>query len=310
MSFASNLDRPALLVRLQPVTPWRPGDPGPDEPASLIPSDSLYAALTHACGRLGFESPAGLRLTSLLPAMGETHFAPVPVPCREEYRGLKRLRLGAARFAPMEALVSLQARTFDESRWILDLASGSLLAADRAGAGGPFRLLERRRSGVDRWTGAACETRSSTGLDFGAQGGLWCLAACEDIEWIAKLKAAFRLLADDGIGGWRAAGWGRSRRPRFREGSVRELLGRMQWPVTDTGGTWCVMGLLVPGEDTAIDWTAGAYSTVRRFSATQIYLREGSVVASAEEPAGRFVTAGGKLAPRFGGGLALPWSME
>ncbi|MBM3786049.1 MAG: hypothetical protein FJW30_16945 [Acidobacteria bacterium] len=311
MSLASSLDRPALLVRLQPVTPWRCGESGPDQPASIVASDSLFAALSSAMARLGWADEwrqDRVRLASLLPAHNDVHFVPIPMESREEYRGLKRLRLGAARFAPVQAVAQLGSKSFDESRWILDLASGSLLPADRAGAGGPFRVLERRRSGVDRFDGTAVETRSALGYDFGGSGGLWTLAAADDETAIGRLKAAFRLLADDGIGGWRAAGWGRSRRPRFREGMLSHLLQQVQWPVTEETGHWCALGLLVPGEDSVIDWQAGAYSTIRRMSATQIYLREGSILASAAEPAGRYAPGGGKLGLRFGGGLTLPWS--
>ncbi|MBM3767919.1 MAG: hypothetical protein FJW32_21245 [Acidobacteria bacterium] len=320
------LDRPALLVQLQPLTPWRCGSGRPGEPASLVPSDSLFAALCHAFQRLGWgeEWLAGgaraVRLSSLFPSLPECFFAPLAEEVREANRHLKRVRMSAVRFAPFGAVGDLAAGKFDEGRWVLDLSSGCSLPADRAGAGGPFRPIERTRAAVDRASRVAVESASTNGIDFGGHGGAWCLAAFADEAtrevWSPRLKGAFRFLADDGIGGWRAAGWGRSRRPRFREGSLGHLAGKMGWPVAEASDRWWSLGLIAPAESDAIDWTGGAYGAVERFGASaggafgpyQKFVREGSVLQSAAEPAGRIVSIPSRrVSPRYGAGLALPW---
>ena len=320
------LDRPALLVQLQPLTPWRCGSGRPGEPASLVASDSLFAALCHAFERLGWreewlsEGAASVRLTSLFPALPDCFFAPLAEEVRELHKHSKRVRMSAVRFATFGAIRDLAAGKFDEGRWVLDLSSGCLLPADRAGAGGPFRPIERTRAAVDRATRVAVESASTKGIDFSGNGGAWCLAAFDNEGvrdvWSPRLKGAFRFLADDGIGGWRAAGWGRSRRPRYREGTLGHVASKMGWPVAATSDRWWSLGLIAPAESDAIDWTGGAYGTIERFGASaggefgpyQKFVREGSVLQSANEPAGRIVSIPARrVAPRYGAGLSMPW---
>lgn len=320
------LARPALLVQLQPLTPWRCGSGRPGEPASLVPSDSVFAALCHAFARLGWaeewlaEGARAVRLSSLFPSLPDCFFAPLAEEVRETQRQSKRVRMSAVRFAPFAAVRDLAAGKFDEGRWVLDLSSGCLLPADRAGVGGPFRPVERTRAAVDRATRIAVESAATNGIDFGGSGGAWCLAtfdseAARDV-WSARLKGAFRFLADDGIGGWRAAGWGRSRRPRFREGSLGHVVSKMGWPVGEASDRWWALGLITPAESDAIDWSGGAYGTIERFGASaagafgpyQKFVREGSVLQSAVEPVGRVLEIPSRrVAPRYGAGLVLPW---
>jgi CRISPR type III-A-associated RAMP protein Csm4 len=320
------LDRPALLVQLQPITPWRCGyGVGEEDSAALVSSDTLHAALRNAASRLGWDlsQARGTRLTSLYPAQQDIFYAPVPEPLRGA-PGLRRLRLHAVRFATLSAISSLASRKFEENRWVLDLASGCLLPSDRGGAGGPFRILERKRAAVDRLSGSAVATAETTGLDFGTHGLAWTLltwsSAEEAEQWLPRWKAAFRLLTDDGIGGWRSAGWGRSRRPRFREGSVLRLLEQMGWesnPETQPTG-WLALGLLHPGENDAIQWESGSYRTVLRGgwsagseTARVRFVREGSVLVASSEPEGALVTLpGDSRRARFGAGVALPWQGE
>ena len=138
------MERPALLVQLQPITPWRCGAGRPEEPGSLVASDSLFGAISEAMRLLGWlpewlaEGARATRMSSLFPAQGDTCFAPLPEALRAQ-AGLRKLRLETVRFAPLAAIADLAAKSFDENRWVLDLASGCLLAADRGGAGGPYR---------------------------------------------------------------------------------------------------------------------------------------------------------------------------
>ncbi|MEO6758426.1 MAG: hypothetical protein ABIO24_03160, partial [Saprospiraceae bacterium] len=182
------------------------------------------------------EGARSTRLTSFFPVQNDVFYAPLPEGLRN-YAGLRRVRLEAVRFAPLAAIQSLATKKFEESRWVLDLASGCLQPADRANAGGPYRPLERHRAAVDRLTGVAASAVSTQGIEFAGNAGAWALFVFADAPaaevWRGRLKAAFRLLADEGIGGWRAVGWGRSRRPRFKEGELGRLLANAGWKSGD-----------------------------------------------------------------------------
>lgn len=327
------IERPALLVQLQPTTPWRCGAGRAGEPASLVPSDSLFGALSDAMRLLGWlpewlaEGARATRLSSLFPVHHDVFYAPLPEAVRA-YPGLKKLRLDPVRFAPLSAIRDLAAKTFQENRWVLDLGSGCLQAADRAGGGGPFRPVERQRAAVDRLSGMAAAVACTEGVEFTGQAGAWALFVFANEEaaatWAGRVKAAFRLLADEGIGGWRGAGWGRSRRPRFREGELGGLLAHAGWKTdaASTGGQWWTLGLFAPAEADEISWDAGAYRTLTRGGWAAgagakpglRFVREGSVLASVLEPAGRISESAMDGIPhailRYGAGLALPWQEE
>jgi CRISPR type III-A-associated RAMP protein Csm4 len=326
-------ERPALLVQLLPITPWRCGAGRPEEPASLVASDSLFGALSDAMRRLGWlpewlaEGARAVRFSSLFPVQNDVFYAPLPEAVRA-YPALKRVRLDAVRFASLGAIQDLAAKKFDEHRWVLDLASGCLQAVDRAGAGGPYRPLERQRAAVDRYSGVAAPSVATEGIEFANNCGAWGLFVFANSEtagvWTNRLKAAFRLLADDGIGGWRNAGWGRSRRPRFREGELSRLLANAGWKqaAPETATQWWTLGLFAPGEGDAVAWDSGAYQTLQRAGWAAgagakpglRFVREGSILSSAAEPAGRISESAvdGLDYPvtRYGAGLALPWQEE
>jgi CRISPR type III-A-associated RAMP protein Csm4 len=330
-------ERPALLVQLQPITPWRCGAGRPGEPASISPSDSLFGALCDAFSLLGWlpqwlqSGVPETRFSSLFPVQNDIFFAPLPEPLRA-YPGLRRVRLESVRFASFGAIQDLAAKKFDEHRWVLDLASGCLQSADRAGAGGPFRTLHRHRASVDRFSGLAAPAASSEAIEFSSNSGTWGLFVFANPDaaaiWAPRLKAAFRLLADHGIGGWRNAGWGRSRRPRFKEGDLARLLALAGWKPAEPSpnpnpARWWLLGLFAPNDADPVAWDAGAYSTLSRagWSAPGAgpkpslrFVREGSVLASPSEPAGRVslseVDGLDHPVTRYGAGLALPWQEE
>lgn len=326
-------ERPALLVQLQPITPWRCGAGRPDEPASLVPSDSLFGAICYALRLLGWlpewlaDGARATRLSSLFPVQNDVFYAPLPEALRT-YAGLRRVRLESVRFAPLAAIQALAAKQFDENRWVLDLASGCLQPVDRAGAGGPYRPLERQRAAVDRFTGVATAAVATEGIEFTGNSGAWALFVFANAEtaeiWAGRLKAAFRLLADEGIGGWRGSGWGRSRQPRYKEGELGRLLAGAGWKSSETaaGGKWWTLGLFAPAETDEVAWDSGAYRTLTRAGwaagtaeKTELrFVREGSILSSAGEPAGRISESAmeGISHPvlRYGAGLALPWREE
>ncbi|HEU0123145.1 MAG TPA: hypothetical protein VFQ91_21625 [Bryobacteraceae bacterium] len=326
--------RPALLVQLQPITPWRCGVGRPEEPASLVPSDSLFGAVCDAMRLLGWlpewlqtGAPA-TRFTSLLPVQNDIYYAPLPEKVRT-YAGLRRVRLEAVRFATLAAIADLAAKKFDENRWVLDMGSGCLQPTDRTASGSPFRSIERHRSAVDRLSGVATTAAAGEGVEFAPHAGAWGLFVFDGAEsaalWAPRLKAVFRLLSDAGIGGWRNAGWGRSRRPRFREGEAGRLLAQAGWkPAADETATtqWWTLGLFAPHTEDAVAWDQGAYRTMGRAGWVEgagskpalRFVREGAVLVSETEPMGRISesTVEGAAYPvtRYGAGLALPWPWE
>jgi CRISPR type III-A-associated RAMP protein Csm4 len=181
---------------------------------------------------------------------------------------------------------------------------------------------------VDRFSGAATHAAAAEGIEFGGNSGVWALFVFADAEraavWSGRLKAAFRLLADSGIGGWRTAGWGRSRRPRFREAEAGRLLGQLGWKFAENGERtqWWMLGLFAPGASDTVAWDGGAYRTVMRGGWTASggakpelrFVREGSILASETEPGGRVngtrVAGSAHPVARYGAGLALPWHEE
>ena len=298
-----------------------------------MPSDSLFGAICDAMQQLGWlsewlaEGARTTRLSSLFPAHNDIFYAPVPEVLRPDTL-LRRVRLEAVRFAPLNAIQALASRKFDENRWVLDLPSGCLQPADRANAGGPYRPMERQRAAVDRLTGAASATTATEGIEFAPNAGLWTLFVFANTSmaevWSTRIKAAFRLLADHGIGGWRGAGWGRSRRPRFKDGELGRLLSVAGWNSIDAApiGRWWTFGLFSPSESDDIAWDGGAYRTLARggWTAGTVQkpnlrlVREGSILACTAEPAGQISESELPGIPypviRYAAGLTLPWPEE
>jgi CRISPR/Cas system CSM-associated protein Csm4 (group 5 of RAMP superfamily) len=92
----------------------------------------------------------------------------------------------------------------------------------------------RWNAAVDRLSGSS-ERHSVGCIEFRAGSGLWTVVSFADEaardRWSDQLKAAFRLLADSGLGGERSRGWGRSEAPEFVEG---ELPGMILAPVNES----------------------------------------------------------------------------
>lgn len=227
---------PAFIVKFRPVGPWRSG------PASgarnrvdpVFHSDSLFSAVTGAMASLGWldgwldataraEIPA-VRLGSCFPFMGRTMFAapprsvwPPPVSPKVGWNG--------ARFVPLDVIDSLLHRQLpDDDKWAVDGASECLV---RPGQSGPFRVGMRGGAAVDR-LGAGVEPHAAACLEFAPNCGLWTVIAFsgepEKERWSTPVRNALRLLADAGVGGERARGWGRSAPPEFVEGDLSALL--------------------------------------------------------------------------------------
>ncbi|HEU5021787.1 MAG TPA: hypothetical protein VFT60_07840, partial [Bryobacteraceae bacterium] len=135
---------------------------------------------------------------------------------------------------------------------------------------------------VDRLTGVADPHRIAC-LEFAPNAGWWGVYSTDDTAWDARVKSAFRLLADSGFGGERSRGWGRAAAPEFHDaGSL------LAWSANDEGALW-LLSLYSPHASDTVDWSRGEYGAVVRGGWTDSQsgvapkrlarmVREGSVV--------------------------------
>lgn len=305
--------RPALLVRLRPVTPWRLGpDSGArDRVDAICHSDTLYSALTWAMGQLGCreewleatagrDGPSAVACSSLFPLLGDLRLVTPPRHLWPPHPSSK-VRWKGARFVPLSVVERLAAGgALSEDDWIVDGGSGCLLpAASRAGLRAPFRITHRPAAAVDRLTAASIEPHWTACLEFHEDAGLWGLAAFADQDaaarWRGNVEAAFRLLADSGIGGERSRGWGRSAQPELEAVSVPESIlahpretstpGESDEPQPDYA--WWLLSLFSPAPGDQIDWRRGNYSLVSRAGRV-----ESGAAWGALKPPGRLLAEG------------------
>jgi CRISPR type III-A-associated RAMP protein Csm4 len=275
--------QPALVFRFRPAGPWRigPGDGSRHDTDTLIHSDVLFSALTQAMLHLGWleewlsatTPDAGapvLRLSSCFPYLDEVHLVAPPATLWPPAASPK-LRWEGARFVPL-ALINdlLSERPLNEEAWRLDGPSECLLPADiKFSAPGPFRPARRWRAAVDRLGGSIMPYETGC-LEFSEGGGFWGLAVFADeqacAEWGPRLRGALQLLADTGLGGERAQGWGHSLPPEFIEIEWPDTL--LTAPVLTTEsegpGAWWLLSLFNPAADDAVDWPRSRYQLITR----------------------------------------------
>jgi CRISPR type III-A-associated RAMP protein Csm4 len=283
---------PGFIVRLRPSGPWRIGPESGDRERvdRIFHSDSLYSALTLAMADLGHlpewigataeARTAAVRMSSCYPFAGDHLLVPPPRHLWPPPPSAK-VRWKAARFVPLSVIPSLlRLEALNEDEWLVEPVSECLLPVRKnAPVLPPVRVALRVTAPVDRITGATMQGFSTACLEFLEGAGMWCLASFADEAardtWNARLEAAFRLLADTGLGGERSRGWGRSEWPEFTAVSLPEFI------VGDTGvngggeNAWWLLSLFTPAEGEAIDWSRGAYSLVIRSGRIESRARSG-----------------------------------
>ncbi len=288
---------PAFITRFRPVGPWRLGpEAGARERVGkILHSDTLYSAVSWAMSQFGsldewlsavFRRPAGpaVLLSSCFPTMDGELFV-VPPHGLWPPAASPKIRWKSARFVPISVVQALLAQQLlDEDHWLVDGASECLLPVSKPC--GPFRPSVRSAAAVDRITSAA-EPHLTACMEFADGGGMWTAAVFADEEvharWSGPVRAALRLLADSGLGGRRALGWGRSEEPEFTDGVFPDLILPPQplalpsedvseQPANETA--YWLLSLLSPSGEDSVDWERGNYS---------VLLRGGRV----ESPAGR-----------------------
>lgn len=286
--------KPAVLIRLRPLGPWRsgPGDGAQDRTDVLYRSDRLYSAVTLAMRQLDQLEPwleataraanPAVIFSSLFPYQGETLFAPPPStiwpPPASQVTSptpvfLSKMRWNAVRFVPLAMVESiLMGQRVLADQWLPDPESACLLRRDRPSSS-PFRIVVRSAAAVDRVSRSVGKVDSFACVEFEPGSGVWCLAQFNDSTaestWNPRIQAAFRLLADSGFGGRRSSGWGQTEAPIFQQGSWPNLampkLARLANYRNGSGGSngeassYWMLSLYSPASADSIDWSSGDY---------------------------------------------------
>jgi len=324
---------PGIVVRFRPVGPWRigPHTGVRDSVDPILHSDSLFSALSCSMRQLGFlpdwlrdtaeSSRPEVRLSSAFPYAGQNLY--VPPPRHTWPPGIPgKVRWKAARLIPLSLTpVLLRDEDPDQERWAADPVSLCLLPVGKHGVSQPpFRIGLRSTAPVDRITGTSSEAHLSACLEFTPGSGMWCLVAFNSDEarerWSERIRAAFRLLADSGIGGERSRGWGRSRQPQFQDLDISEFLPSISSDTEGEETAYWLLSLFSPGAGDKMDWHRGDYTVVTRSGRVENggelkqasrLIEEGSVVFAGESPVGAAVNVApaGAAHPVYRSGFAV-----
>lgn len=349
----------ALLLRLTPAGPWRigPVSGAQDRVDRIFHSDSLYAAVSTAMCDLGWgeewfaataaSESSAVRLSSLFPSFEKLLLAPAPASLWPP-SGLSRLRAAGAHWIPLSVVAGLAAgKPFNEDHWEVDGVSACLVRRARRGAqqGFLYRVALRSQAAVDRVDHGNIAVHQSACLEFGPGAGLWCVAEFADGPatelWRSRVHACFRLLADTGLGGRKAQGWGQFTIDAAESGETAELLlgpvaaapapqetvePASPAPAQETA--YWLLSLFTPAEADRIDWTRGSYRLVERGGRTGSsagpgarklevsMVEEGSVLFAAAPPQGRAIDVApeGFAHPVYCAGFAvsvpIPWRLS
>lgn len=336
---------PALLIRLRPSTPWRlaPSAGAALEASAILHSDSLYSAVSLAFEQLGlleewlnataspYSEPA-VRLSSAFPWQRGYLYAPPPAGLwppnisAAPNSSSAKVRWKGATLLPTSVIAALLAGEAPaEDQWAVDGPSACLVPAASRSATGPFRFLLRSSAAVDRVTGGHVAPHAVSCVQFAPASGLWCAAQFSNQNtyavWAPKLQAAFRLLADSGLGGLRSRGFGRSRSVDFQPGLLPELLFG-PGAAAVRSDAWWLLSLLSPAESDDVRWASGNYQLANRSGRvasargagrrklTSRLVKEGSVVVCGKPPVGAASDVAPEGCPhpvyRAGYAVALP----
>jgi CRISPR type III-A-associated RAMP protein Csm4 len=268
-----------------------------------------------------------VRLTSAFPFQKGLLYLPPPSGLWPP-PGEGRVRWKGAELLPAPVLAGLlRGEMPGEEEWTIDGQSACLVPSRQRGAAGPYRFLRRSHAAVDRLTGGIAEPYSVACTQFAPEAGLWCAAEFSSHTayaiWSPKLQAAFRLLADSGLGGLRSRGFGRSRTPLFQAGTLAELIFGAAAPASAAApAAWWLLSLFSPASDDAVHWERGSYDLVTRtgravdgkLKLSTRMVREGGVMVSDKPLRGTALNAAPPESPhplwRAGFAVALPiaWS--
>jgi CRISPR type III-A-associated RAMP protein Csm4 len=212
------------------------------------------------------ERPA-VRLGSCFPFQGGTLFVTPPRNLWPPAASSK-VRWKGARFVPLSVVESLiNGQGIAEDAWMIDGPSECLVPSAVPPVPGPFRVAVRSSAAVDRG-GEGVAPHSTACLEFTHSSGLWTVAGFSGDEarerWTSPLTAAFRLLADSGIGGGRSRGWGRSHMPDVIPGNLDALLLKSNQTQPAGPQAYWILSLFHPGASDTVDWEQGNYALTTR----------------------------------------------
>ncbi|MFH0946310.1 MAG: hypothetical protein V2A76_14010 [Planctomycetota bacterium] len=308
----------------------------------MLHSDALSSAVSTAMAQLGLledwlkaafpaQGPPAVRFSSCCAFQDDLLFV-VPPSSLWPPPPSPRVRWKGARFVPLKVVDALLAeQPLDEDRWRVDGVSQCLVPSEWTQ--GPFQPVIRSNAAVDRLSGDVAVHRSAC-LEFSPGAGMWAVVAFDGEEakarWMDPVRAAFRVLADGGIGGERSRGWGRFRQPEMEEGVLPDLL--LSWrpaepagegePLPAPGMAYWLLSLFSPAAQDRVDWGRGHYTLLTRGGRVDSpgapgalkrhsrVVAEGSVVCSEGPPAGAALDVAPEGVPhpvyRAGYALALP----
>ncbi len=194
-----------------------------------------------------------------------------------------------------------------EDRWEIDPLTQCVIPA---GGNPPFRIAYRKAAAVDRFNSGKVESHATACLEFASNAGLWTgvsFASQEDQQlWETPIKAAFRYLADTGIGGARSRGWGQADSIEFQSGTFPQLI-LPQLEISEEASGYWLLSLYSPDEQDSVNWSAGFYDLATRAGIDQDQVKmavEGSVLAAAAMPQGRAVNVSTEDSPVYRTGFA------
>lgn len=257
--------------RLALQAPLHVGDIGigVEESLSYLPSDTLFSALVITWLEMGeaavvaelpqsFADQPPLTLTSCFPYAGPIHLLPRPLlPIQPENggKGYKRVSWVSPRiFARLIDGISIDELTSLWRTTTVDPQNSGLLQGGRVWVDLAERaeiakaLHQERRTEITLWEDEksphvvvdrqeSCSNLYHVGaVRFTPGCGLWCAVRGEE-AWVQRATAAFRLLADSGIGGRRSRGFG-----HFH----LEEKPQLDLPLAPTGTHQVLLGRLAP----------------------------------------------------------------
>lgn len=315
-----------LCIKLKPKAPFHLGERGVglEETSEIIHSDTLFGALCWCWTLLtGQEPEEFLRpfreghppfvFSSAFPFWAEILFVPrplmpLPVDGNEEFKRDAQ----KADFLSLKALQEMGRRTVPQQelkliahKRLLVLQSEALGDVDKK----PWTVMQVPRVALDRVTSAS-EIFHTGRLTFAEGCGLYLLVRVFESDWEPKLKALFKLLGDEGLGGERSCGYG------FFTPEFSEL--ELDLPATRR---YLLLSLCNPRDERELehfDLERSSYRLVRRrswvFSARAknfqtsavIYCAEGSVLQARGQESLR---AYGRLVEVLRAGEGVPHSV-
>lgn len=197
-----------------------------------------------------FKSPPFKISSAFLYAGGE-FFVPKPLDMdlthiTGDYKKAKKIR-----YVPLEFILGEHPKGQPQGEYKLE--SGILTKQTMKK---PYFILERPRVVIDRKS-SSTEIYYVSGCYFAKNAGLWFfLDICDNAEE-EKVKAAIRLLGDEGLGGERAYGFG-SFNAYFDEVPLNSV------ESNKTLGDWLLLSLYFPAEGEDVGESVKAFSFVER----------------------------------------------